>query len=251
MLPGKPADVRCKSGSVAPESAPVPKDGASLSDTSFPVLIVSRSPALAEGLRSFLRGIPAQIAVCHSAHQALTLVERGSPRLLIVDWNLADASGMELALELGRRHVAIPTLFCIEPGPFRPGHEAQATALGAVGCLLVTATREAVVDAVSEAMQTRVDRTAARSIGELVERTGPRRVLLTSQERVVLRLMRQQFTYKEIALELGVSWHTVRSHAQSILRKLGIHSRRDLDRWDTRLGAPILDEVRTEMEAFA
>ncbi len=67
----------------------------------------------------------------------------------------------------------------------------------------------------------------------------------------MLRLMRQQFTYKEIALELGVSWHTVRSHAQSILRKLGIHSRRDLDTWDTRLGASILDEVPGELEAFA
>jgi DNA-binding NarL/FixJ family response regulator len=37
-------------------------------------------------------------------------------------------------------------------------------------------------------------------------------------------------------MELGVSWHTVRSHAQSVLRKLGIHSRRDLDTWDSRLG---------------
>jgi DNA-binding CsgD family transcriptional regulator len=49
--------------------------------------------------------------------------------------------------------------------------------------------------------------------------------------------MRQQLTYKEIAIELSVSWHTIRSHAQSILRKLGIHSRRDLETWDARLGA--------------
>lgn len=223
----------------------------SLSEANLPVLIVSRSPALAEGLRSFLRGIPAQIAVCHSAHQALSLIERHSPRLLIVDWNLADASGMELALELGRRGTSVPMLFCIEPGPFRPSHEAQAAALGAVGCMLVTATREAVIDAVNEALQARLDVPAARSMGELVERTGPRPVLLTSQERVVLRLMRQQFTYKEIAIELGVSWHTVRSHAQSILRKLGIHSRRDLDTWDTRLGAPAEDDVAAELGAFA
>jgi DNA-binding NarL/FixJ family response regulator len=52
---------------------------------------------------------------------------------------------------------------------------------------------------------------------------------LTDQERVVLRLMRQHLTYKEIAQRLGVSWHTVRTHAQSILRKCGVHSRRDLE----------------------
>lgn len=52
----------------------------------------------------------------------------------------------------------------------------------------------------------------------------------------MLRLMRQHLTYKEIARRLGVSWHTVRTHAQSILRKYGVHSRRDLDVWDARLG---------------
>ena len=187
----------------------------------------------------FLRGLPTQVAVCHTVHQALTLVDRGSPHLLIVDWNLADASGMELAMELGRRGVAVPIIFCIEPGPYRPGYEAQASALGAAGVLLVTATREAVIEAVSEAMDRAFETDTARNMGELVERTAPRRVLLTSQERVVLRLMRQQLTYKEIAMELGVSWHTVRSHAQSVLRKLGIHSRRDLDTWDSRLGASV------------
>lgn len=213
-------------------------DGASLSDPNVPLLIASRSPALAEGLRSFLRGLPVQIVVCHTAHRALTLVQEGSPRLVIVDWNLADASGMELALELGRRNLSVPLVFCVEPGPFRPGQEAQASALGAKGCLLVTATRDAVIELVSELLDQRFEPAAAGNVGELVERTGPRKVLLTSQERVVLRLMRQQLTYKEIAIELGVSWHTVRSHAQSILRKLGIHSRRDLDTWDSRLGAP-------------
>ncbi len=221
-------------------------------ETNVPVLIASRSPALAEGLRSFLRGLPIRVAVCHTVRQALTLVERGSPQLLIVDWSLADASGIELTMELGRRGVSIPVIFCIEPGPFRPGNEARATALGAAGCLLVTATREAVVDAVSQAMDHAFASGPAHSIGELVERTGPRRILLTSQERVVLRLMRQQLTYKEIAMELGVSWHTVRSQAQSVLRKLGIHSRRDLDSWDSRLGVPTgSGSFSDEVEALA
>lgn len=222
-----------------------------MSDTNVPVLIASRSPAFAEGMRAFLRGLPVQVAICHTVHQSLTLIERGSPRLLIIDWNLADGSGMELAMELGRRGSSIPAIFCIEPGPYRPGHEAQASALGAAGCLLVTATREAVIDAVSEAMNREFEPGTARSMGELVERTGPRRVLLTSQERVVLRLMRQQLTYKEIAIELGVSWHTVRSHAQAVLRKLGIHSRRELDTWDSRLGVSMEARLSDEMEAVA
>ena len=228
----------------------MPKDGVSLPDTNVPILIASRSPAFAEGLRSFLRGLPTRVAVCHTVHQSLTLVERGSPQLLLVDWNLADGSGMELAMELSRRDLVVPVIFCIEPGPFRPGREAQAAALGAAGCLLITATREAVVDAVSEAMNRDFEAATTQSIGDLVERTGPRRVLLTSQERVVLRLMRQQLTYKEIAMELGVSWHTVRSHAQSVLRKLGIHSRRDLETWDSRLGVATESRMSDELETL-
>ena len=95
----------------------MPKDGVSLPDTNVPILIASRSPAFAEGLRSFLRGLPTRVAVCHTVHQSLSLVERGSPQLLLVDWNLADGSGMELAMELSRRDLAVPVIFCIEPGP--------------------------------------------------------------------------------------------------------------------------------------
>ncbi len=218
------------------------KDGVSLPEPNAPVLIVSRSPALAEGLRVFLRGTPVTASVCHTVHQALNLIQRRVPRLVIVEWQLADASGLELALELSRGGRSAPLLFCIEPGPLRVTHESQAAAVGALGCFLVTATREAVLHAVSEALDTPFATADPGSVGELVERTVPRTVLLTAQERVVLRLMRQQLTYKEIAIELGVSWHTVRSHAQSVLRKLGIHSRRDLGTWDTRLGAA--NEVR-------
>ena len=67
------------------------------------------------------------------------------------------------------------------------------------------------------------------SIAERARRRDAEEAVLTDQERVVLRLMRRHLTYKEIARELGVSWHTVRTHAQSILRKRGVHSRRDLE----------------------
>jgi DNA-binding NarL/FixJ family response regulator len=81
----------------------------------------------------------------------------------------------------------------------------------------------------------RFDVEALRPLADLARRAGPREAPLTEQERVVLRLMRQQLTYKEIAQRLGVSWHTVRTHAQSILRKSGVHSRRDLEAWDARM----------------
>jgi DNA-binding NarL/FixJ family response regulator len=70
---------------------------------------------------------------------------------------------------------------------------------------------------------------ALSALAESARRRDAAESVLTDQERVVLRLMRRHMTYKEIARELGVSWHTVRTHAQSILRKRGVHSRRDLE----------------------
>jgi len=237
MLRPGPADGTNARRRDSPAVIPTTSDGVCVTETTLPLLIASRSPAFVEGLRVFLRGTPTQLALCHTVHQALTLMERRLPGLVLVDWHLADAPGTELMIEAQRRGLNAPMLCFIEPGPFRLSQETQAMAAGASGCILYTSTREAVLESVAEAIDRRLDPEAAKSMGDLVQRTGPRNVLLTPQERVVLRLMRQQLTYKEIAIELSVSWHTIRSHAQSILRKLGIHSRRDLATWDARLGA--------------
>jgi LuxR family transcriptional regulator, maltose regulon positive regulatory protein len=48
---------------------------------------------------------------------------------------------------------------------------------------------------------------------------------LSQRERAVLRLLPTQLTFAEIGAELYVSKNTVRTHAQSIYRKLGAESR--------------------------
>jgi len=50
---------------------------------------------------------------------------------------------------------------------------------------------------------------------------------LTPRERQVLALMVEGARTREIAARLAVSAATVRNHVQRILRKLGVHSRRD------------------------
>jgi DNA-binding CsgD family transcriptional regulator len=92
----------------------------------------------------------------------------------------------------------------------------------------------AVLQAMVEALGAGGDdgREAPRARVPAASRTTASSPVLTEQERAVLRLMRRHLTYKEIAQRLGVSWHTVRTHAQSILRKHGVHSRRDLERVD-------------------
>ena len=51
-------------------------------------------------------------------------------------------------------------------------------------------------------------------------------IRLTCRETDVLRLMARGHTYSQIGDELGVSLHTVASHAKNIYRKLEVRSAR-------------------------
>lgn len=199
------------------------------------VLIASASPAYARGLAAFLEDGPLMPVVAHTIDGALTRAGETGPALAVVDERLGDGPGAELVTELLCRDPGIRVLCSVRDD----GPEAQVAALaaGACGVMLATWPRELVAEAAADALRgvTRFEIGVVRSLADMARRSGAGDVRLTEQERVVLRLMRQHLTYKEIAQRLGVSWHTVRTHAQSILRKSGVHSRRDLDGWAARL----------------
>lgn len=200
------------------------------------LLVASRSPAWSAGIASFVSVPPLEADVAFTVDGALARLVGRSYALVIIDRFLADAPGAELAAEVSRRHPEVRMLFALNDD----SAEAQlgAIAAGAVGFVLPTWTREAVLEAIEDALRgaSRVDAAALRPLAGLGRRDATPATPLTEQERVVLRLMRQHLTYKEIAQRLGISWHTVRTHAQSILRKSGVHSRRDLAAWDARAG---------------
>lgn len=59
---------------------------------------------------------------------------------------------------------------------------------------------------------------------------------LTQRQRVVMRLLVDGRGMREIADELGVSEHTVRTHMQNLYARLGCHSRLELVRFATEQG---------------
>lgn len=48
---------------------------------------------------------------------------------------------------------------------------------------------------------------------------------LSARETEILSLMARDYTAREIATNLGITLHTVRTHSENILRKLGVHHR--------------------------
>ena len=211
-----------------------PADPFGVSETVH-VLIASASPAYARGLASFLDDGPLSPVVVHTIDVALTRAAEVEPALAVVDTRLGDGPGTELVAELLARVPGLRVLCAVHD----EGPQAQVAALaaGACGVILTTWPRDLVAEAAADALRgvSRFEIGVVRSLADMARRSGAGEARLTDQEGVVLRLMRQHLTYKEIAQRLGVSWHTVRTHAQSILRKSGVHSRRELDGWAARL----------------
>jgi DNA-binding NarL/FixJ family response regulator len=76
-----------------------------------------------------------------------------------------------------------------------------------------------------------------------LERLGSQGAELTPREAEVLALLQDDWSNSRIGEHLSIGMETVRTHARSIYRKLGISSRRDLARL-ARQEPVVVDEER-------
>jgi DNA-binding CsgD family transcriptional regulator len=70
--------------------------------------------------------------------------------------------------------------------------------------------------------------------GKTTGRTKRNRDFLTAREREVVQLLAEEKSNKEIAASLGLSVHTVETHRNNIMHKLGTHSLGGLIRYAVR-----------------
>ena len=184
-----------------------------------PILIVDEDEeSRAFASRLFERaGFDTEQAV--NGDEAMTLVRRVRPCLVLLDVLLPDVSGFEIASELRDEFGDdLPIVFI-------SGERTQP--LDRAAGLLVGGDDYVVKPADPDELLARARRLISRSRrGKAV--TWPRGAVdaeLTGREREVLELLANGTRPKQIARELVISPKTVASHLQSVLAKLGVHSR--------------------------
>jgi DNA-binding NarL/FixJ family response regulator len=166
-----------------------------------------------------------------SAATAVRALGRGPVDVVIVDADLDGDDGMALVASIVEQDLA-PAVVVVT------GHEtvevaARAVRAGAKGFVSKLDHTEELVDAVRAVHrgETRLPnrllagilaelQRAAREDDELVRRLA----MLTDREREVLAHLAAGAERAAIARELFISAHTVRTHVQRILTKLGVHS---------------------------
>jgi len=187
---------------------------------------VDDHPIVRQGLIAALEDEPdfQVVGAAESAEDALALVGRLRPEVVLLDLELPGMSGVE----------AIPRLLEASPGTrvlIFTAYDTDERVLGAIrsganGYLLKGATASDIAGAIravasgGSALEPRVAAKLVAAVGA-PRGAGP----LTNREREVLRHIAEGLPGKQIARSLGISERTVKFHTASLLRKLGADNR--------------------------
>lgn len=158
------------------------------------------------------------VGVGHNGVDALKLVDKYQPDIVIMDIEMPEKTGLDAAEELKEKDVKVIILTTFA----RPGYFERARKAGVRGYLLKDSPIEELVNAIRVIMDGR--RIYAPELIDIVyeeETENP----LTDRESEVLGLVAKGKTTKEIASELFLSPGTVRNYISTILDKLEVSNR--------------------------
>jgi DNA-binding NarL/FixJ family response regulator len=174
--------------------------------------------------------------------EALRLVERLKPDLILVDLMMPGLGGLEVARQVAQREPA--TRVVVLSMHSNEAYVVQALKNGAVGYVLKDASSTELVRAVREAVAGR--RFLSPPLSEKaveaylqkakMSETVDRYQTLTTREREVLHLSAEGHTNAQIAMRLFISPRTVETHRSNLMHKLGIRTHSELIRYALQRG---------------
>jgi DNA-binding NarL/FixJ family response regulator len=215
-----------------------------MAEASITVLVVDDHAVVREGLRTFL-GLQDGLEVVGEAgdgEEAVAEAVRLGPDVILMDLTMPRLDGVEAMRELRRR---LPgTRVVVLTSNADDTRLLAAIQAGAAGYLLKTVQPQELARAVraAHAGEALLDPSvAARLVEAIAAPAGSpapadRADQLTPREREVLELIGAGRSNKRIALELGVSEKTVKTHVGHVLAKLGVADRTSAALYAVRSG---------------
>ena len=191
------------------------------------ILVVEDTPAYAEALERTLSLEGHRVLIATRAQEALARASAEPPDLVVLDLGLPDRDGYHVLRELRGRGNECPVL--ILSGRSLESDKVEGFRLGAddyvtkpFGAMELLARISALLRRARPAAGAAAPQGAVRRLedAELRDRYG-----LTDRQVTVTRLMAEGCTNAEMAERLGLSFFTVRNHAEQVMGKLGVSNR--------------------------
>lgn len=180
------------------------------------------------------------VGEAESGSEALEVVRRTAPRVVLLDIRMAEGDGLSALVALKRADPRVAVLMLTTYDD--PALVARAVAGGAAGYLLKGVDREqllAALRAVAGGEMLLKPEDLRHSLKGVVQQPAPVEDCfepLTSREEEVLRLLATGLSNREIAARLFVAESTVKTHVQNITGKLGVSDRVQAAVWAARHG---------------
>jgi DNA-binding NarL/FixJ family response regulator len=206
------------------------------------VLLVDDHTLVRAGIRGLLEGLSG-VEVAGEAgdgHEALRLAESLSPDVVLLDIGMPGLNGLEVTARLAKLAPAIRAV--ILSMHISEEYVLQALRAGAAGYLLkgsAVAELELAIRAVVRGDIYLSPAVSRRVVDEYVRRTGGEDdplAALTPRQREILQLVAEGNSSKAIAQRLGLSYRTVETHRNQLMKRLDIHDLTGLVRFAMRAG---------------
>ncbi len=196
------------------------------------IVIVEDLPEVMEGLCAFISQDEA-LEICgtyRTAEAAELELPILQPDIVIMDINLPGKTGIECVRTVKQTSPSIQfMMFTVYENN---DQVFEALKAGASGYLLKKTPPLQIIEAVKELQQggSPMSASIARKLVTLFydqhgPATGEAASVLTPREKEVLELIAKGLLYKEIAEQLGISFHTVRQHIGKIYEKLHVQNK--------------------------
>lgn len=207
------------------------------------VVLVDDHGIVRQGVRTLLEE-QADILVigdCEDGAQALTLVQRMRPNVLVADLMMPGLAGLDLIQRV--RQSSPATQVVVLSMYADVAYVVESLRRGAIGYVVKQADIRELVSAVRAAavgkrhLSPGIDETSVREYLRM-SAAAPIDPLdkLSQRERQVLENVARGQTNAEIAASLGLSRRTVETHRANMMRKLGLESQADVIRFALRRG---------------
>lgn len=202
------------------------------------VILVDDHPAILEGLTSWINRQPdmQMIGLSSEANQAMNLIAKEAPHVVVVDLSLRDSDGMDLIKRILAQSIEMNVLVC-SMYPEIP-YAQRALSTGAKGYISKECTSEEIIEAIRKVSQGDYHTSKAVSDALFKSQFGRKKNRdpknhgcyeeLSDREIQVFEHIGKGLTTVEIASRLHLSSHTVETYRLRMKAKLGIKHNSEL-----------------------